>query len=95
MITLIRAIVWFGDIISFLLLVRVIMSWLRMALSGNRLFSTINEIVYKLTEPLVAPVRNLMNRYVDTGMFDFSIFVTMILIELVTRVVVRLLITLI
>ena len=95
MITLIRAIVWFGDIISFLLLVRVIMSWLRMALSGNRIFSTINEFVYKLTEPLVAPVRNLMNRYVDTGMFDFSIFVTMILIELVTRVVVRLLITLI
>ena len=95
MITLIRAIVWFGDILSFLLLVRALMSWFRIALSGNRIFSSINEIIFKLTEPLVAPVRSFMNKHINTGMIDFSIFVTMILVEVVTRVLVRLLILLI
>ena len=92
---IVRAIIWFGDIISFLLLARALMSWLRIPLSGNKLFSSINEITYKLTEPLVAPVRRFMYEHVNTGMFDFSIFVTMILVEMVTRVLVRLLIFLV
>lgn len=92
MITIIKAIVWFGDILSFLLLVRALMSWLRMPLGGSKWFSSIHEIIYKVTEPLVAPVRKFMYEHINTGMFDFSIFVTMILIEVVTRVLVRLLV---
>ena len=92
LITFIRAIVRFGDVLSFLLLIRALFSWIRIPLSGNKVFSSINEIIYKLTEPLVAPVRKFMYEHVNTGMFDFSIFVTMILIEVITRVLVRILV---
>ena len=90
MYTLIRIVVYFGDVLSTALLVRALLSWF--VRTGNRgLLGQIYGILYKITEPIVAPCRRLMNRYFNTGMFDFSIFVAMILINLVTRVAVRLL----
>ena len=90
---LIRAIIYFGDLMSTALLVRALLSWFVRS-GSNNLLIRIYGILHFITEPIVAPCRNFMAKHFNTGMFDFSIFVAMILIELVTRVLVRLLILL-
>ena len=84
---LVRAIIYFGDVLSTALFVRALMSWF--VRGGSGVLGKVYRILYRITEPIVAPCRKLMNRYFNTGMFDFSVFVAMILIELVTRVLVR------
>ncbi len=90
MIILARAILYFGEVMSTALIIRALLSWF--VRSGNQVVGKIYEILFKVTEPLVSPVRNFMMSHFNTGMFDFSILVTMILIEIVTRLVFRLLV---
>ena len=91
---LLTAIIRFGDIISTALLVRALMSWI-VPISGAGLVRNIYDVLVRLTEPIVSPCRSFLNKYFNTGMVDFSVFVAMILVELVTRVLVRVLILLV
>ncbi|MBP3816168.1 MAG: YggT family protein [Firmicutes bacterium] len=90
MLILARIIVYFGDFLSTALFIRAIMSWFVRG-SGSGILNKIYGFLYGLTEPIVAPCRSFMDKHFNTGMFDFSIFVAMILVSLVTRLAVRLL----
>ena len=94
MVLLIRVIYYFGNLLSSAMIARALLSWF---VRGRRsgIVGTIYEFLYKITEPIVAPCRKLMNKYFNTGMLDFSIFVAMILVELVTKLIIRLLVMLV
>ena len=89
MLILARIVVYFGNVISTALVLRAILSWF--SRGGNNMIYKVYSFLHAFTEPIVSPVRNLMSKYFNTGMFDFSIFVTMVLVSFVTRVIVRLL----
>lgn len=79
----------FTEIISAALVIRVIMSWfVRDAYSAA---GRIYMVVIRFTEPLVAPSRRALSK-LNTGMFDFSIFLSMIVIQAVANILVRLII---
>jgi YggT family protein len=63
--------------------VRVIMSWVPM-----RLPLGLNDLVWNVTEPVLAPIR----RYVPiAGGMDFSPFIALLLIQIITSVILRVL----
>jgi YggT family protein len=60
---------------------RVILSWVALAFPidpRNPLVATL----YEITEPILAPLRNIIPRF---GMIDFSPFVAIILLEFIAR----------
>ncbi len=61
-----------------LMLARIIFSW------GNiDRYNPVVNFVYQVTEPVLAPIRNILP---STGMMDFSPMVAILLVEIVTRV---------
>lgn len=85
-----------GDIITAAICIKALMSWF-MAMSYNSVgpgIARIYELLTRITDPFVVPCRNFMQRFFNTGMFDFSSMVAIILIELVTRVIGTILISL-
>ena len=89
---IITAISWLVNVLTYVLLGRAILSWFITPYNANP-----NSFMYKLyafvtqiTEPLVRPFRNLLSRF-NTGPFDFSIFLTMIVIMIGGRIIVRIL----
>ncbi|MEK7785749.1 MAG: YggT family protein [Chloroflexota bacterium] len=61
-----------------LMLARIIFSW------GNiDRYNPIVNFIYQVTEPVLAPIRNILP---STGMIDFSPMVAILLVEVVTRV---------
>lgn len=89
---LIRAVNWFAELLIMALFIEAMMSWFVRDLNSplGRVYNGLRGF----TEPVVRPVRNFMSRF-NTGMFDFSIFVAMILIEIVARLITRILLMLI
>lgn len=67
------------NIYSLVLLARALMSWFDPTFS-----SAVGRIVYQMTEPVVAPVRQVMPR---TGGIDFSIMVTIFLCIILQRMI--------
>jgi YggT family protein len=59
------------------LIVRAVFSWIPVSSSG---LASIRSLVLTLTEPVLAPVRQVMPR---TGMFDLSFLVVVILIQVI------------
>ena len=67
------------EIIELLILVRVMMSWLRISF-----YSPIGRIVFELTEPILSLARGLINKIgIDTGIFDFSPIVALLILNLI------------
>ena len=62
-----------------LILARVLLSWVDPG--GRGRFSA---FVIQMTEPILAPVRNLMPR---TGMFDFSPLIVLLVLGVILRTV--------
>jgi YggT family protein len=63
--------------------VRVIMSWVPLRLPFG-----LNDLVWNVTEPVLAPIR----RYLPmAGGMDFSPFIALLLIQIVTSVILRVL----
>lgn len=84
-----RAIYWFAEILTFIMIVRVILSWIQPNPYG--VLGKINLFSIKLTEPIVAPCRALLSRF-NTGMFDFSILLAFFLVQIIANVLIRILI---
>ena len=83
------SVVFLGEIISNLFLIRALLSWIVAPGTDN----IIVNFVYSVTEPFVAPVRNLMLRYSKGNMmFDFSLVIAWLLMD---HIVIPLLIRLI
>lgn len=74
-----RAVSILFNIIEILILVRIIFSWLRI---GQ--YNPIGRIVYELTDPVLGPAKELINKLgINTGMFDFSPIVALLLLRLI------------
>ena len=66
--------------ITILIFVRVVLSWVR---AGSYEFREMN---YRLTEPILAPVRNLLPA---TAGLDLSPMIVLILLSLIYRILIR------
>ncbi len=69
------------SLINFILLIRIILSWLPI---GRNAFTN---ILYSLTEPLLAPIRNLLNKSpISEGlMVDFSPIILVIVLSFIEK----------
>lgn len=81
-----RALNYFVQFIQLMILARVIMSWVRI----NQ-YSPIYTFIYNVTEPILGPVRNVMNQHLNTGAIDFSPIVAMWLVGIAHGIIIRVL----
>lgn len=84
--TLIYAIYLFSNILVMTLVLRALMSWF-----VRDMYSTAGKIytaLIRFTEPIVMPFRRLLSRF-NTGMFDFSVLLAMIAIELIGNLIIK------
>ncbi|GAB6088321.1 YggT family protein [Alkaliphilus crotonatoxidans] len=89
MYSLIRSIVyamdWLVQIINLLILVRVILSWINISP-----YSGLGRFIYSVTEPIMAPIRNLIyGRFGYSGMIDFTPFVAVLLVNALYNYILR------
>lgn len=83
---LIQAINYFNIALQALIWIRILMSWFgpRTYNRETRWFFQAQELVYRLTEPILAPIRNILPM---TGFgIDFSPIIAAILVRLATQV---------
>lgn len=73
----------FFELYSFVILARVLMSWVNIDP-----YSPLARTIYDLTEPVLAPVRNLMP---SAGGFDFSPIIVLILLQVLGSMIVMML----
>lgn len=86
MILLIDIVKWAATIFSILVFARVIISWM-----GSGSTHPLVLLVYRLTEPVLAPVRSILPSF---GGLDFSPVLVLIGIQVLERVLIRVLINL-
>ena len=86
---LVYAIYKFCDILTMLLFARAVLSWFvnPYRYTPYGFLQQINAFFIRLTEPIVAPCRSLLRNF-NTGMFDFSVVVAMLAIQLIRNVIV-------
>lgn len=86
---LIYAIYLFSNILVAALVIRALMSWF-----VRDAYSPVGKIygaLIRFTEPIVDPFRRFLSRF-NTGMFDFSLLLAMVVIEMVANIIIRLLV---
>ena len=79
---------FFGILVEILylaILARVILSWI--PARNNKILIAILRIVYAITDPILMPIKKVLP---NTGMFDFSPMVALVLIIILQNVVKRL-----
>lgn len=76
----ISAIDYFFKLIYFLILVRIILSWLPLPRGGG-----ITAIIYSLTEPILGPIRTMIDKSpIGSGMMlDFSPVIALFVMNIV------------
>lgn len=85
---LINSVELFVNLLYFFIFVRAIMSWFRPP-RYSKLYDDISRALYALTEPILAPIRNILP---TTGMgIDLSPLVAIFLLDIARRVVVTVL----
>lgn len=91
-ILLLRTLLLFLQIYSWLILARVLLSWLRPGgggyyRGGGDMMSQLQDLLYRVTDPLLEPIRRLLP---TGGMgIDFSPMVALFLIQFLTRLLVQ------
>lgn len=70
---------WILNILSLLLIARALISWVDPGFNWS-----ISRALYSATEPILAPIRQVMP---NTGMFDFSTVVAIVLIQILSRLI--------
>lgn len=81
------AVVWFCDILTVLLLIRALLSWVvRDPYSSLGKFY---DLMIRVTEPFVSPCRQLLSRW-NTGMLDLSVLLAFFLIRIAERLMLML-----
>lgn len=74
-----ETLLWLLNIYALILLVRALMSWFD---PGFR--SQVGQIIFKLTEPVVGPIRQVMP---STGGLDFSVMIAIFLIYILRSII--------
>jgi len=70
--------IYFFEVINFLIFARVVISWVA---KGRR--NQIIDLVYQLTEPILAPFRTLQHKIGIGGMLDFSPIMALLTMNLI------------
>ncbi len=85
-----QAIIYLLQFVEYAVIARILLSWLPIPRDN-----TFVRILYQLTEPILSPVRALLERSAigKNSMLDFSPMVALLLIWLVRNIVARLLIS--
>lgn len=80
-ILLIRSLNAFFQLINFLLVVRVLLSWVKYNPQSRYIV-----LLFNLTDPILDPFKKLLNRLnVNMGMIDFSPLVAMLAIQYIIQ----------
>ena len=81
----------FSNVLYFLILARVLLSWIPMQPANK-----IRQFFYALTEPLLGPIRSLINKSPLGGgmMVDFSPVIVLFIIQILRNIIIRLIFTL-
>ena len=87
--TLIYAVYTFSNILITALLARAILSWF--VRDMNSTIGRIYVALIRFTEPIVMPFRKLLSRF-NTGMLDFSVLLAMLGIEIIARILMRIIV---
>ena len=77
----------FCNILCLLILGRSVLSWVVRYGRYNSKLNQAYEIVTSLTEPIIAPVRRLLSRFVNTGPLDLAPLVTFFIIVIISRII--------
>lgn len=77
------------NLYTLIVLVRVVFSWLPHRRYGSGV-AQVGIIAYKLTEPLLAPIRRILWRYQGGMQVDFSPMVLLVVLMLIERLLVNL-----
>lgn len=86
-ILLIQTVSTFFKLLEFLILARVILSWIPIG-RNNALV----QLLYALTEPILSPIRSLLDKSPLGGMMlDFSAWFAVMLLYFVERIIISLL----
>ena len=89
---MISVIIWLimlaSQLLTWAILIEALLSWVP---GYNGTVYKIRQFLGKLTEPVTKPVRKLISPLTNRIMIDFTPVVTIILIEIVRNVIVRLL----
>jgi len=73
-------------IYSFIIIIRAVVSWV-----SPDPYNPMVRILYRLTEPVLAPIRKVIFKTVGNIGIDFSPFIAIILIQIIGRFLIRLL----
>ncbi len=81
---LVMAVDIFFRIIEILIFVRIILSWIRLKENALVVF------VYSVTEPILAPIRNMISRssFGKNMMFDFSPIIAYVLLGVIKQIII-------
>ena len=82
MISIVNIFLLLLDLVWYLLLAQVILSWLTVFGSQNNLLKQLHFAVSMLTQPLLDPIKRALPR---TGSFDFSVLAAFILIYIIRQ----------
>ncbi len=82
-----EALYYLVRVINTLILVRIILPWINPNPSNS-----IVQFIYSVTEPILAPARNLINNIFGyTGFLDFSPILAMFIIQMIYSIILRML----
>ena len=70
------------QVLSLAIIIRIILSWF-----APRSANTFSIILYRITEPVLAPLRRIIPR---AGMFDFSPLAAIIILQLIVQITYKL-----
>lgn len=77
----------FFSIIYLLMFIRILLSWIRVSP-----YNSLVNIIYQLTDPILEPFRNLIDRAgINTGFIDFSPLIAFFVLQLLESLIIRVL----
>ena len=79
---------WAIQVYSYVILARVILDWLMMA-RGSWRFSAVRNWLWAVTEPVLSPIRRLLDPYQRRSRLDFSPLILIVLLHVLARALMR------
>ncbi|HSJ54345.1 MAG TPA: YggT family protein [Anaerolineae bacterium] len=91
MFTVVRIVSLVFQAYQFLILIRVLLSWVNVNPYGRAIDHPLVDLLYRLTDPVLEPLRRLIPPI--GGVLDLSPIVAMIVLEVLRQIITRLLLS--
>lgn len=85
MFILVKAVSLFFDVLYFLILLRVLISWI----PGINRYSTWVRMIDDLTDPIMQPIQRFTYRYINLGMIDISPIIAIFVLNIIRNIIMR------